>query len=179
MRNKLPKPSRFRTLELFPVQSLRDKTDNVFRLVSERPIASSLILLASALLVIIFSMTIPDSRTSKIAVSTTQNVDVINESSPSSTPVPDNILKWQKQLEVTPEPDTLSVSSIEKILPGQDYQPGTLQLPTGWKAEYSTSSSEVSEEESFSPVEPANGVKFIIAICLQKPTQVLVPEKKI
>ena len=161
MRNKLPKPSRFRTLELFPVQSLRDKTDNVFRLVSERPIASSLILLASALLVIIFSMTIPDSRTSKIAVSTTQNVDVINESSPSSTPVPDNILKWQKQLEVTPEPDTLSVSSIEKILPGQDYQPGTLQLPTGWKAEYSTSSSEVAEEESFSPVEPANGVKFI------------------
>jgi len=159
--SKKPRQSKLKAIELFPSQFLRGKAENMYSLVLERPIACSLALLALVLVVIIFSMAVSDSKRSKIASSTLQNVAVENQSSPESTPVPDNILKWQKQLEVTPEPDSLSLSTIEKILPGQDYKPGTLQIPNGWKAEYSTSSSEIPENDSFSSNEPVSGVKFI------------------
>lgn len=75
--------------------------------------------------------------------------------------VPSDVLKWQKQLQLTPSTAEATADVYEKILPGQSFKPGSLQLPTGWRAQWSTSQVNDPTQATFTNTEPSSGVTFI------------------
>lgn len=88
------------------------------------------------------------------------SIDNLTGSSDTSA-AQDHILKWQKQLEVTPTESDVTATVYEKILSGQDYQPGSLQLPQGWEALYTTDVVSDPSQATYTESEPSSGVTYI------------------
>jgi uncharacterized repeat protein (TIGR01451 family) len=98
-----------------------------------------------------------------VVLSVTSNADVENITNPSqpNTAESFDIVKWQKNIDFT-DPDTESKTEIiENIPDNQEYQSGSLDLPIGWVASYSTLTNPT--ENDFTEIEPvpASSVKTI------------------
>ena len=88
-------------------------------------------------------------------------ISVKDETGVAEQTVPADTLKWQKQIELTPATAEATAEVFEKILPGQDYKVGSLQLPPGWKAQWSTSQVSDPAQATYSDTEPGSGVTFV------------------
>lgn len=88
-------------------------------------------------------------------------ISVKDETGVAEQTVPADTLKWQKQIELTPATAEATAEVFEKILPGQSYKVGSLQLPPGWKAQWSTSQVSDPAQATFSDTEPGSGVTFV------------------
>lgn len=105
---------------------------------------------------------IQDRPTKKLASAAEQTVTVKNlTDANSNVAAQSQVLKWQKQIAPPPGDVDAKTTSYEKILPGQSYQAGSLKLPPGWKAQWSTSNVADGANAVYSDTEPSSGVTFV------------------
>lgn len=95
-----------------------------------------------------------------------QAAEVVNKTRPSSnTALKDELLKWQKQVRVTPSETDADTSTIEKIPDNQVYQSGSIQVPPGWKIQYSTTTAANPQDADYNwqdeEPSPASSVTYL------------------
>lgn len=71
-----------------------------------------------------------------------------------------DVLKWQKNIDFSTTTDS-NTTIVEEIPANQDYQSGSLELPTGWVASYATAENPTDGDYSSVEPVPASAVRFI------------------
>ena len=90
--------------------------------------------------------------------------NLTNPSQPAQANL-DDIIKWKKQIKLIPEDSDSDTEAIEKIPENQEYQSGSVAVPSGWKMQYSTTTATNPSEQDYNwqntePV-PASSVSYL------------------
>lgn len=104
---------------------------------------------------------ITDKNTEVLSVTANSEVENTNPSPPAPNSAQNlDVLKWQKNIDFSTDTDS-NTTIVEEIPENQEYQSGSLELPTGWVASYATVDNPTDNDYSLTEPNPASSVRYI------------------